>query len=126
MVGTRGRVAGTPWSETCRDRGGRAGGGTELLAPAALGHKAGDNAGDCVATSPAPFGWDGRAVAVLGMARRCAQQRWGGTGALWWVVALLGTALAMSEVAASRVGACTGAARQDAVGEQIPLALPAY
>lgn len=43
--------------------------------------------------------------------------------ALWWVVALLGT---VSEVAASRVGACTGVARQDAAGEQILLALPIH
>lgn len=38
----------------------------------------------------------------------------------WWVVALLGT---VSEVAAGRVGLCTGAAPQDAAGECIPLAL---
>lgn len=45
--------------------------------------------------------------------------------ALWWVVALLGAAPAVPEVAASWVGACTGVARQDAAGERIPLALPA-
>lgn len=75
--------------------------------------------------SLAPFGWDGRAVAVLGPVQRCPQQHWDGMGTLWWVVALLGTAPAVSEVAASWVGAFIGAARQVVVGERIPLVLPA-
>lgn len=69
-VGTRthrgvgGWAVGVPWSETC--------GSTVVeweVAPTAHVHKVGDKAGDSMATSSAPFGWDGRAVAVLGMHR---------------------------------------------------------
>lgn len=67
-----GGTVGAPWSESPRERGGGAGGG-ELLALAALGHKAGDKAGDGVAASPALFGCDPRALAVLEMARPCPQ-----------------------------------------------------
>lgn len=112
---------GTPWSETHEEHVGGAGGGRELLALACpqswgwcdrvpgtiwMGWEGSGSAGDGAEVSPAALGWDGCSMA------------------LWWVVALLGTAPAVSEVAASRVGACTGVAQQDAAGERIPLALP--
>lgn len=86
MVRTWGGMGGMPWSETHGECGGGAGGSRELLALAALGHKVGDKAGDGVAASLAPFGWDGR------------------------VVALLGTAPVVSKVATSWVGLCIGVA----------------
>lgn len=66
------------------------------VAPTALVHKAGDEAGDGVATSPALFGWGGRAVAVLGMHKSVPSSAgvgWVLCGAVG-VVTLLGTALA--------------------------------
>lgn len=120
-MGTRGGMVGTPWSETHEEHVGGAGGGRELLALACpqswgwcdrvpgtiwMGWEGSGSAGDGAEVSPAALGWDGCSMA------------------LWWVVALLGTAPAVSEVAASRVGACTGVAQQDAAGERIPLALP--
>lgn len=55
VVVTWGGMVGTSRSKTHRERGGRAGGGRELLALAVLGRKARDKAGDGMAASPAQF-----------------------------------------------------------------------
>lgn len=118
--GAGGPAVGTPQSETHGASGGGAGGGRELLAQVALGHKAGDNAGDGMAASLAPLGWDGRTVAVLGVAWRCPQQRWSGAAPLWW---LCWGRHQQWLVAAGQAGAGTGAAGRDAASQRVPLAL---
>lgn len=97
----------------CHDQrhGDGASGDRILLALAALSHKAGDKVGNGVAASVIIWvGWQGSGSAG------------DGTSVLWHVVALLGTAPSVSEVTARWVGIGTRVA-QDAVGEQILLAL---